>query len=87
MEKNLEIKNLKLSLNNTKYNSNAETIEEASDENNHLKISENANTNIYNYKKENAELKKMINTYQDKIKYYQNQIKNVKNELYENVQK
>ena len=86
MEKNLEIKNLKLSLNNTKYNSNAETIEEASDENNHLKISENANTNIYNYKKENAELKKMINTYQDKIKYYQNQIKNVKNELYENVQ-
>ena len=86
MEKNLEIKNLKLSLNNTKYNSNAETIEEASDENNHLKISENANTNIYNYKKENAELKKMINTYQDKIKYYQNQIKNVKSGLYENVQ-
>ena len=85
IEKNIELKELKelkLSTNNSKSNiTNSNLILEngKNDTPDNSKIFEN-------YKNENDELIKKSNVYQDKIKYYQKQIKNIKNELYEKIQ-
>ena len=91
-EKNNELNDLKLPLNNKNliiYNNNEENDKIHTP--NHTFNNENTDTGenskiLDGFRNENEELIKKIKEYQDKIKYYQKQIKNTKNELYEKIQ-
>ena len=79
MIKYKELENLKIKLNNMKNN------------NNNNKNNNNNNNSIENeilekYKNENEQLKANNSTYQEKIKFYQTEIRNIKNELYDKKQ-
>ena len=89
LDKNKELANLKISINNLNQNSNIEKEKQKiidSYKNNNNKGDNNDNLIIEKNKKEIEQLKNLNNTLQDKIKYYQTQIKNIKNELYEKIQ-
>jgi chromosome segregation ATPase len=90
LSKGQELENLKVSLSYLKEkqgfnDSSTKNIKEGLNKSIHTIGNENINTNkiIENYKKENEEIKKNNNIYQDKIKFYQQQIRTIKNELYE----
>ena len=85
INKTKELENLKVSLNEKqKHTDSANKINiEKSNNLYHSIGNENFNKIIDNYKKENEQLKNNNNIYQDKIKFYQTQIRNIKNELYE----
>ena len=82
--KNKELENLKLSVNQNMYDSNNEgqNINNIKNSSNNID-DDNLNKIIENYKKENEKLKNSNNIHQDKIKYYQTQIRKIKNELFE----
>ena len=90
LSKGQELENLKVSLSYLKEkqgfnDSSTKNIKEGLNKSIHTIGNENINTNkiIENFKKENEEIKKNNNIYQDKIKFYQQQIRTIKNELYE----
>ena len=88
IEKNNEIKDLKSSGNNNyKLNTNNENKDKFQTiyENGKIETTDNSKF-LENFKNENEELIKKSNTYQEKIKYYQMQMKNIRNELYEKIQ-
>ena len=88
LNKGKEIENLKVSLSYLKEqqgltDSPTKNIKEGLNKSTHSMGNEHVNKIIENYKKENEEIKKHNNLYQDKIKFYQQQIRTIKNELYE----
>ena len=88
LNKGKEIENLKVSLSYLKEqqgltDSPTKNIKEGLNKSTHSMGNEHVNKIIENYKKENEEIKKNNNLYQDKIKFYQQQIRTIKNELYE----
>ena len=74
INKKKELENLKSSLSNIKNNNII---------NDSIDIEKEKATIIDNYKKENEQLKKTNSVYQDKINYYLTKIRNIKNELFE----
>lgn len=84
-----ELEKFKKSLINSKENQKIFNSNDGINYNNKANINkintsgEVLNKTIEKFKSENEQLKTNNNIYQDKIKYYQTQIRNIKNELYE----